>query len=393
VKADFPLEYRVNRGTRIVWAGFAGFCVVASLLGVIIVWMRSPGDLMAVLVLGGLFTGLSIPAALSQARSRVILTQDAIEVRGIVLAKRLARDAIRGWRWLPMQYGAPVRKVIPHDNAMPTLTVPQSLETDAAFEAWFSSITNLDKDDFEESEKEYLAQASGSQTQKRQQLDEAKRNVRFLNYATYAVCAWVFFHPQPYRLAVSSVAILPLIAIALVAFGGPAYAFNAKKADARADASVAAFLPTMALFLRALFDVSVLDQEKILWMSAAGALAGAGLVIALVSSTRKPWYTPLLLLLLTGSYAYGAEALANRELDTSEPEVFQTQVLDHHISRGKTTTYHLELGAWGPRTVRDEVDVNREYYERTAVGSPVCVYLWRGALGVRWFEVWDCASG
>jgi len=39
------------------------------------------------------------------------------------------------------------------------------------------------------------------------------------------------------------------------------------------------------------------------------------------------------------------------------------------------------------------VDVGRDYYERAAHRETVCVYLFRGALDVRWYEVWDCPEG
>jgi len=39
------------------------------------------------------------------------------------------------------------------------------------------------------------------------------------------------------------------------------------------------------------------------------------------------------------------------------------------------------------------VDIAHEFYNRTAVGSSVCVYLWRGAFGARWFKVARCDAG
>ena len=74
----------------------------------------------------------------------------------------------------------------------------------------------------------------------------------------------------------------------------------------------------------------------------------------------------------------------------SEPVPYAAKVLGSRISTGKTTSYYLELGPWGPRKESEEVDVGREYYERGSHRKTVCVYLFRGAFGIRWFQVWDC---
>jgi hypothetical protein len=93
------------------------------------------------------------------------------------------------------------------------------------------------------------------------------------------------------------------------------------------------------------------------------------------------------------AYAYGVVALANFRLDTSEPEVYPVPVLGAHVSSGRTTSYYLKVGPSGPRKEPEDVDVGGDYYPRASHLETVCVYVFRGALGARWFEVWDCPRG
>ncbi len=78
------------------------------------------------------------------ARSRVRLSADTIEVRGLVHSKSLTRGEICGWRWFPMEYGRPTRRLYSHFDTTPKLTLPQGLATDATFDAWLAEFPDLD---------------------------------------------------------------------------------------------------------------------------------------------------------------------------------------------------------------------------------------------------------
>jgi hypothetical protein len=122
-----------------------------------------------------------------------------------------------------------------------------------------------------------------------------------------------------------------------------------------------------------------------------GATAGF-MVLAwvLVDGLRKERTSLLILAGLMSMYGYGVVAHGNRLLDRSDPDVFHVEVLDKRVSTGKSTSYYLELAPWGPRTESAEAEVDRDFHDRVRPGGTVCVYLWPGALKIRWFEVWEC---
>jgi hypothetical protein len=77
----------------------------------------------------------------------------------------------------------------------------------------------------------------------------------------------------------------------------------------------------------------------------------------------------------------------NRELPQPDPAVFEVEVRGSSRSDSK---YTLELAPWGPIGAPENVDVSRAFHERVRTGDTVCVYLWPGALEVRWLEAGAC---
>ena len=146
--------------------------------------------------------------------------------------------------------------------------------------------------------------------------------------------------------------------------------------------------------IRALFDTHVLDWQDML-LTTVAFMVVCVLLIWLMARKLLPTAGAVgVLALLLVPYAYGAATLANRELDRGVPQQYEAQVLGARISRGgKSTEYYLTLGPWGPRNEAEDVDVGAGYYQRGSTRKTVCVYLYRGALRVRWFEVRDCPRG
>ena len=134
-------------------------------------------------------------------------------------------------------------------------------------------------------------------------------------------------------------------------------------------------------------DISVLD-----WQSALEISAAAGLAVGLLSlaARSKAKYSALVLLLFSLVWASGVAVFYNTYFDNSVPSVFRTRIAGMHKTSGKSTSYYLKLEPWGPRTAAEDVDVDRNFYSTASVGNSVCVALFSGALNVRWFDVLHC---
>ena len=272
------------------------------------------------------------------------------------------------------------------------MVMPQFLETDAVFEAWMAGIPDMDAQEAGASLDAFLQDPAlaGTDEEKLAELERARRLAQRLTWAALAVSGWVWFCPHPYDLAIVCAAVIPGIAVVLAARRGPLYRLNPYRNDVGANLVVPLTASGWVLAIRALFDTHVFDWQDMLMVTAALTAIWMLILWVAVSELRaSPGNTALLALLMI-PYCYGLATLANKELDRGEPERFQAQVLGSRISSGKSTEYYLELGPWGPQAEADEVDVGRGYYARGSRQKTVCVYLYRGALRIRWFEVWDC---
>ena len=78
--------------------------------------------------------------------------------------------------------------------------------------------------------------------------------------------------------------------------------------------------------------------------------------------------------------------------DRAKPETFRVPVLAKRVESGRHTTCDLDLPPWGPFAQRAEVSVPSDVYRRVQVGGTVCAYVNRGALHIRWYDVWPCPA-
>ena len=394
MKADFPRVYRQTRGYRGSMYVSGIIVVVAALVGAAYTFAmedQASGVPAMLAILCGLCAIGGAAMIASGARTRVVLHEDAIEVFGVYRESRLARSEILGLRLLPGDQGGAIR-LMPRYTSGTALSLPPSLAVDDAFHAWFEGFDNLDMQDQQASIDRYLKEDSepGSTEEKWQRMRSAARVVQVLNWLTLAAVLWAIFYPHPYRLAIVTLTVLPWVAVALAAFRGSVYRLDVKRNEVGVNVGIAMIMPGLALMLRAALDVQVLDWLRAAILTGGGAIACSVFIYFLVHEERERLGSQLTSLLMMCAYSFGVVMLANNQLDHSEPVTYPVEVLAKRISTDKSATRYLELEPWGPRKEPEEVEVGDDMYEAAAVGGQVCVYMFSGALGMRWYETWNC---
>lgn len=395
--SQFPRTYQSSLGYRIFLVSLGGIIAAAALLGI---WYFGTGhelpNSQAALVMVSLcflFLLLGAYLVLAMLKSRIILTADAIELHEPFTTKQLLRSQIAGWRVLPTQYVSTL-EFTPRDPHAKKLKLPLTIKLDAAFESWLSTLTNLDAQDLAASvaELETNQELGLTHEQRAERLAEAANYAKYLNWLTWAACAWGWFYPQPYLLVMLVLSALPLAAIFLGLRAKGVYQFEGRRNDARPSLALPVILPGATMALRALSDLSFLHWQQLL----APILVVSAALTALMASAdprmvQKRW--PLLAtLFLSLFYGGGATAQANALLDHSAPQVFQTEVLHKRISTGRHTTWYLRLAPWGPQRETSEVGVSRSFYSSVQPGQTVCVYFHPGALKIPWYAVAHCPT-
>jgi len=219
---------------------------------------------------------------------------------------------------------------------------------------------------------------------------KARRVATVVNGAAYAAIGWGFFYPHPYGLVIFLLGALPLVAVGIAVTGQGRYSLEGRKDDPRPNLVVALILPGLVLMYRALTDEEVLDWRMLLWLTGAIAVAWVALLYTVSPELRERKLTLAIMAPLMAAYGYGACALVDMRLDPHTPVVYDTKVLGKHVTSGRSRTYYLDVEPWGPRSGHGDVSVTRDFYDGASAGSRVCVYLWPGALGARWFETGSC---
>lgn len=391
---EYPREYRLKWGWRYL---FMAVCMLlaGAMLAIPLLFADEDG------VTGGALWLICSPmvllglvGAISLQRSRVILHADAIESQGLLRRKRLARVDIEGRKMLNVQHGPPQTRLVSRNELAGAIDLPQYLETDAVLQSWVAAIADLDAQQRAHSERAYLGEPTDQVTrnEKLQRLRSATRVARIANGATLMLCGWAWFYPHPYLLVVGLLAIVPVIAVLVAAMGKGAYSLEGRDNDIRASLALPFFMPGLVLTVRALLDISVLDSGRLFWLTVGAAATCMLLVLWVARELRQTSWVGFILPLITMSYCYGAASVVNLHLDDSEPQVFVTRVVDMRVSSGNPITRYLKVEPWGPANEADELEVGKELYKRVRKGDSVCVYLFPGALGVRWLEVWSCPA-
>jgi hypothetical protein len=156
-------------------------------------------------------------------------------------------------------------------------------------------------------------------------------------------------------------------------------------------------LPLTILFIT-LTSFSLVDSWP--WIMAGAGLAGgiaAGAGLAFRNVTRpygaepRPLERQWMLFVMPVAVIYLAMVLVEvNAADTIRPvETLQGRVVERIASRGKSAPRLILAG--GPAALGiDEVEVARGRFDRSPVGGMVCVRIYTGLLGLRWYEVADC---
>jgi hypothetical protein len=321
-----------------------------------------------------------------------VLTERTLERRDLFWRRNLKKADIAGYRVIERENNFATLIAVPRSKAAKPLKV-LLFSPDEEFQRWFEDIPDLDVRDAEETHKQLMAspRLGASPKEREARITLYSRIAAVANALGGAIMFWVWFFPRPYDLAIASAVAAPLVGVALVVSSRGALAFESPKTDPRKDV-IGLLVAGFAVLIRAVSDIQVLDWRDTLGPAAALAVVALGATWALRESIRDNQASRIVFA-MGFAFIGGADLLeANMLLDRAKPSEFHAKALGKHVSSGKHTSYDVELSPWGPRREAADVDVGRRLYGRIQVDQAVCVFLWPGALNIRWFDVDTCPA-
>jgi hypothetical protein len=196
---------------------------------------------------------------------------------------------------------------------------------------------------------------------------------------------------RPNILAAAFLLMLPLALLALVV-GSPA-SFETSYRGRKTAITGLVVLPFVAMVFSNLYHAQL---NPLLPVVPAAAAAVVFAPLAWLAMSRpgvvSPWAMFLTLIGCAAAYGYAATAMVDIQFDTSAGTVFTAPVLGKYAYHGRSSSYHLNLPPWGPRTHPDSVEVSPKTYDALNIGDTVCITLHPGVVNLAWYSVGVCAA-
>jgi len=245
----------------------------------------------------------------------------------------------------------------------------------------------LDNEDFRASKTEIRnnTRLGGTPGERMKSLAKGRRLAKTLNVITSLAALWGFLYPRPYELTIVSLVALPWIAMEIVRRSNGLFRLDTNQVDAHPNVAIAIIFPGLVLLVRSVFDYNLIQSTAVAWFSIGigGLLCLSAFAVDPLVRARVGTIAGLLVFSLT--YGYGTAIEANALLDRSPEASYIANVEGKRIVRGKTKTYQLDLGAWGPKTKSNTLKVAPATYNAIERGDVVYLTLKQGALGMNWY--------
>ncbi|MFD2787731.1 hypothetical protein [Hymenobacter rubripertinctus] len=318
-------------------------------------------------------------------KARHIFSDQSIVYAGALRRKEIPLAGVKGYRTDDKYI-----HIIPTSKQYPGIRIGYTSEGYAQIQEWLADrFPDLDVQQ-QQQETEALRQEvefGRDELEREANLARARQVSRALNVAGWLVGGWLFFFPKPYDWAVAVALALPPLAALVLFWHRGLIRPDERKESAYPALTSALFIPGLALLLRTLLDFELLAYQPLFpYALGAAVLLATALLLGSQRFVRANRASALLTIgAVSLLYGYAAAVAANCVFDTSGVQVHAVPVLDKHFTSGKSSTYYLNVGPWGPRPQPDDVTVTQDFYEQTAVGDSVRVYQLPGQLGASWF--------
>jgi len=333
--------------------------------------------------------------ALVALRSRLTLDGDRIELRSALRIHSAARSEIEGLRTVQNQYGRWVRICLKEGGG--AFNVSSSFTGNDELKEWLKGLPDLDQRDADQitQQVDSLEPPGVAGNDRLDTLKRAKVWAVGLTVAAGLLSVPVMFvsYAPLYAVSLASLALFPLLGIALVLRFPLFFTIFKKRIDPRADIGFVLLWPGIGMLFSYktgndpthLIDFFQLSYWVLLIL---GCYAAALFRIPWENSSR--WGALAGILIFGGIYSVGVVNTANTLPDRSAPQLYQTEVTNMYETHGRNASSYLRLAPWGPLEYAEDVDVTKSVYEKTKVGDPVCVGLHPGFLHAPWYAILPC---
>ena len=385
------MEYRIDKRMRIF---IMVLCALFALpgIGCLIQAFLPPADKQdtALVVMGTFLILLSIFLFLQVIKGRLIINNKGIYLQEAFRTRSLLLDEIAGYGYFSRNRRL---VIIPKSPKHKKIIISNFMEGRRELEAWLARFPNLDAVQYEQEAEHIFSneQLGASESERLLRLKKARTVANAGNTAGIAALIWAWMSPQPYDWAVITALILPWVALYISWYFKGLIKFGTKKRSPYPSMGGLVFLPVVGLLLRVMIDYPMYEPAGV-WapvLVTTALFAAVCLYISnkLFTGMKKKPVAWLIILVVSFTYSYGLVIFSNCYYDGSAPKELRVTVNGKRISKGRTTTYYLNLDPWGRYTEEQEVSVKKALFEKVNEGEQVHIYLFGGRWHMPWYHI------
>jgi len=327
--------------------------------------------------------------------SATVLYRDRIELRTLYTRQILRKADIASQSFGATPKGGKFIELTPRQSNLKPMKVPRR-EGDAGFSLWFRDIPVREA---QLTPRQRARAAPVDPIFAQDGVDPAVRRTqvrtvaRALSILSFIVFGWELLWHRPYVLAVGTVILLPLVALAVVSWSNGLIALTIRKGDPRPHMIAPLFA---GLVLMGVPTGVPNDYGHAPWLPVVEVAIGLALfggIWRLDPLSRKNWLGLAGIALLCLLYGKGAFEVLNRIADTAPAQPARAPLMSTPQARGIGRYRKVTIFAqpWAGSRGSLIYSMTPAAYARTVQGRSVCVGVHSGALGLRWADVRPCA--
>lgn len=388
-------EFKIAKGWAIfIWIFAPGLIALFGFLGVM-PYTEDDFDLTLALILTPISLGmvfLMVLGVIDTIKSKLIIEKTHLISISVFKTKRLDFKDIKG-----IKRDQNYLHFIPNTTDFKKIKVSTYVGKYSQLANWADSkFNNIDFEEIVQDTAEILENEEyGRNTEEREyKLENTRKKTKTLNTVSLIIGLGTLFFPHFYKVQIIACAVLPILGLILLKSSKGLIKLDDTPNSAHPNLLGTLFTPSAALMIRALMDFNVFNYDNF-WKPALLLFAILTFLLFFKSGVKYDFkkavsYLAVLGILMFGSmYAYGFLVTTNVIFDNSYPVNYQANVIDKHISSGKSTTYYLKLDPWGPQTEIEDVSVSKQIYKTTEIGDSVMVYFNNGLYEIPYYLIID----
>ena len=216
----------------------------------------------------------------------------------------------------------------------------------------------------------------------------------WLEWIAIGLSMWFLFYPKPYNLLLLSLLLLPFIGMFLNGLNKPSIASLVEiDRNSKNEYDVADFIdiPAWAITIRVFIDYELDSYWGLIIIGSVAFIAVLFFLFIthkqIEDSNKDKLWIYLSIIFSIFIYSYSSIYAINCSFDNSVPKVYDSKIIDKHISRGRKgrKTYYVKVQPWGHHYESENMKVSRDEYESYYINESVKIDYKKGLLGISWY--------